>query len=66
MSKRIVVCFDGTWNTTDTDAPTNVVTMARAVLPSAQHGTVQVVFTTGESAPRRGWIASSAEHSAKA
>jgi uncharacterized protein (DUF2235 family) len=44
MSKRIVVCCDGTWNTPNTDTSTNVVKMARAILPSAPDGTTQVVF----------------------
>ena len=44
MPKRIVVCSDGTWNTPDRPSPTNVVKMARAVLPTASDGTAQEVF----------------------
>lgn len=44
MSKRIVICCDGTWNTPHQNAPTNVVKTARAVLPQAPDGTTQVVF----------------------
>jgi len=50
MKKRIIICADGTWNAPDqTDKrgvrkPSNVVKMARAVLPIASDGTSQVVF----------------------
>ena len=42
--KRIVICSDGTWNTPDGAALTNVTRIARAVLPTAPDGTAQVVF----------------------
>jgi uncharacterized protein (DUF2235 family) len=43
--KRLVVCCDGTWNWPDQKgSPTNVVKMARAVLPSAPDGVPQLVF----------------------
>ncbi len=42
--KRIVICSDGTWNTPDQESPSNVTETARAVLPTAPDGTVQVVF----------------------
>lgn len=49
MSKRIIICCDGTWNTPDQkdggqEVPTNVVKFARAVNPLAKDGTVQIVF----------------------
>ncbi len=51
MKKRIIICADGTWNTPDqTDRreevrkPSNVVKLARAVLPQASDGANQVVF----------------------
>ncbi len=44
MSKRIVLCSDGTWNGADRKHPTNVVKTARAVAPVAPDGTSQVVF----------------------
>lgn len=49
MSKRLIVCCDGTWNTPDqTDreevAPTNVVKIARAIAAQAPDGTPQIVF----------------------
>ncbi len=49
MTRRLIVCSDGTWNTPDhTDkgvlAPTNVVKMARSILPQAPDGTPQILF----------------------
>lgn len=44
MPKRIVVCCDGTWNTPNDHTPTNVVKIARAILPTAGDGRVQTVF----------------------
>jgi uncharacterized protein (DUF2235 family) len=45
--KRIVTCFDGTWNTSDTwrrqSRPTNVSRLARCIRPTADDGTTQVV-----------------------
>ena len=42
--KRLVVCCDGTWNWPDQKGgPTNVVKMARAILPSDSRGVPQVV-----------------------
>jgi uncharacterized protein (DUF2235 family) len=42
--KRIVFCFDGTWNRLSGDYPTNVVLLAESVIPSASDGTVQIVY----------------------
>jgi len=42
--KRIVLCFDGTWNKLDAQYPTNVVLTAESVLPLTETGTAQVVF----------------------
>lgn len=49
MSKRIIVCCDGTWNTPDQRedgkvCPTNVVKIASAIAPMARDGTSQIVF----------------------
>lgn len=48
MSKRIVVCADGTWNRPEADIkkdfPTNVLRFARSVRPKAGDGTEQQVF----------------------
>lgn len=41
--KRIVFCFDGTWEELNTKYPTNVVLTAECILPSAQDGKVQIV-----------------------
>lgn len=42
--KRLVFCFDGTWNRLDAQYPTNVVSTAEGVLPCSADGTVQSVF----------------------
>lgn len=45
MTKTLVVCCDGTWNTPDQRGrPTNVTKMARAILPRAANGDVQCVY----------------------
>jgi len=41
--KRIVFCFDGTWERLDTKYPTNVVITAECILPSDKDGTVQII-----------------------
>lgn len=42
--KRLVFCFDGTWNKLDAPFPTNVVLTAESVLPLTANGTAQVIF----------------------
>jgi uncharacterized protein (DUF2235 family) len=49
MTRRLIVCSDGTWNTPERKdkgvfAPSNVVKMARSILPQAPDGTPQIVF----------------------
>lgn len=44
MPKKIVVCCDGTWNTPDQKAPTNVTRIADAVLPTDAVGREQRKF----------------------
>ena len=44
MTKRIIICSDGTWNTADQRWQTNVVKIARAIAPTDSQGTSQVVF----------------------
>jgi uncharacterized protein (DUF2235 family) len=44
MGKRIVVCCDGTWQRLDGERPTNVVRLAKAVLPADAEGRPQVVI----------------------
>jgi uncharacterized protein (DUF2235 family) len=42
--KRLVFCFDGTWNTLAAPIPTNVVVTAESVVPRASDSTAQVIF----------------------
>jgi len=48
MAKRIIICADGTWNRPEkdpeTDVPTNVLRLARAVRPVADDNQAQHVF----------------------
>jgi uncharacterized protein (DUF2235 family) len=45
MSKSLIVCCDGTWNKPDQGGgPTNVTKMARAILPRAKNGDLQLVY----------------------
>lgn len=42
--KRLIFCFDGTWNKLDASCPTNVVITAESIVPIARDGTVQQIF----------------------
>src|ERR1043166_9849175 len=42
--KRLVFCFDGTWNRLDAAFPTNVVITAESVLPLAAANTAQLIY----------------------
>src|SRR5689334_12397706 len=48
--RRLIVCADGTWNRPDekaadgSDAPTNVVKIARAIRPADRDGVTQVTY----------------------
>ena len=42
--KRLVFCFDGTWNKLDATHPTNVVLTAESVLPIDPQGKTQVIY----------------------
>lgn len=44
VKKRLIVCCDGTWQTLETDYPTNVVKIAQAITPVADDGTLQILF----------------------
>ena len=44
VKKRLIVCCDGTWQTLETDYPTNVVKIAQAIKPVANDGTLQILF----------------------
>lgn len=42
--KRLVFCFDGSWNKLDTPHPTNVLLTAESVQPRADDGVTQMTF----------------------
>lgn len=42
--KRLVFCFDGTWNRIDAAHPTNVLFTAESVIPIAPDGVTQLVY----------------------
>ena len=42
--KRLIFCFDGTWNRLDADCPTNVVLVAEMTKPIASDGSPQIVY----------------------
>lgn len=44
VSKRIVVCCDGTWNDPEDEYATNVLRMARSIRPEDANGVQQIVF----------------------
>lgn len=52
--KRLVICFDGTWNRLDAPHSTNVVITAESVLPRASDGTTQVIFYDEGIGTRKG------------
>lgn len=42
--KRIIICSDGTWQSPESDHPTHVLRIARAIAPVDQQGNKQVIF----------------------
>jgi len=44
IMKRLVFCFDGSWNRLDAPFSTNVVISAESVLPIASDETAQAIF----------------------
>lgn len=52
--KRLIICFDGTWNRLDAPHATNVVITAESVLPIASDGTAQVIFYDEGIGTRKG------------
>ncbi len=52
--KRLVFCFDGTWNRLDAPFSTNVVIAAESVLPIATDGTTQAIFYDEGVGTRKG------------
>jgi uncharacterized protein (DUF2235 family) len=53
--KRLVFCFDGTWNRLDAPCPTNVVLTAQSVSPIARDGTVQIIHYDQGVGTAKGW-----------
>jgi uncharacterized protein (DUF2235 family) len=53
--RRLVFCFDGTWNRLNADLPTNVVRIAQMVPTVARDGTPQVVYYN-EGVGTGGWL----------
>jgi uncharacterized protein (DUF2235 family) len=52
--KRLVFCFDGTWNRLDAPFSTNVVITAESVVPIAIDGTAQAIFYDEGVGTRKG------------
>ena len=52
--KRLVFCFDGTWNRLDAPHATNVVITAESVLPIASDGVSQAIFYDEGVGTRKG------------
>jgi uncharacterized protein (DUF2235 family) len=52
--KRLIICFDGTWNRLDAPHSTNVVITAESVLPIASDGIAQVIFYDEGIGTRKG------------
>lgn len=44
MPRRLIICADGTWNTADAPAPTNVTKLTRAIKPVTSAGISQIVY----------------------
>jgi len=42
--KRIIICADGTWQSPESENPTHVMRLARAIAPEDRRGTKQVVY----------------------
>jgi uncharacterized protein (DUF2235 family) len=47
MKKRLVFCFDGTWNTIDAKNPTNVLLTAQSILPLTANAAQLVYYDQG-------------------
>lgn len=59
--KRLVFCFDGSWNRIDAAFPTNVLFTAESVLPYTTTGDAQVIYYdegvgTGDADKYRGGL----------
>lgn len=56
MPKRLVFCFDGTWNTLSAKVPTNVAKLAQMICPVASDGTVQIVYYDEGIGTNTNWL----------
>ncbi|WP_284126657.1 phospholipase effector Tle1 domain-containing protein [Parerythrobacter aestuarii] len=56
MAKRLVFCFDGTWNELAVDEPTNVAKIAQMVRPTARDGRAQIVYYDEGIGTNTNWI----------
>jgi uncharacterized protein (DUF2235 family) len=56
MKKRIVFCFDGTWNRLSAEIPTNVATLAQMIHPIGRDGTHQIVYYDEGIGTNTNWI----------
>nr|WP_137677717.1 DUF2235 domain-containing protein [Parerythrobacter lutipelagi] len=56
MAKRLIFCFDGTWNRLSADVPTNVATVAQMVRPVARSGTHQIVYYDEGIGTNTSWV----------
>lgn len=54
--KRIIICFDGTWNRIDADTPTNVLMLATGIAPKTDDGIRQIVHYDEGVGTSGGWI----------
>lgn len=44
LAKRLIFCFDGTWNRLFAEEPENVAKLAQIVQPTADDGAAQIVY----------------------
>lgn len=59
--KRLVFCFDGTWNRIDAEHPTNVLFTAESVIPIAPDGVTQLIYyDEGVGTGKGEWLRGSA------
>lgn len=56
MAKRLVFCFDGTWNELSADEPTNVAKIAQMVRPTAKDGSAQLVYYDEGIGTNTNWV----------
>jgi len=54
--KRIIICFDGTWNRIDADEPTNVLKIATGITPKSQNEIGQIIYYDEGVGTSGSWI----------